>query len=39
LTRPPLAPDLRAKRDEAILRLMFTTGARSGDVVAMESEI
>jgi integrase/recombinase XerD len=29
-------PDLRDKRDEAILRLMFTTGARAGEVVAME---
>lgn len=28
-------PDLRDKRDEAILRLMFTTGARAGEVVAM----
>ena len=29
-------PDMRDKRDEAILRLMFTTGARAGEVVAME---
>ena len=29
-------PDLRDKRDEAILRLMFTTGARAGEVAAME---
>lgn len=29
-------PDLRDKRDEAILRLMFTTGARAGEVVAMQ---
>ena len=29
-------PDQRDKRDEAILRLMFTTGARAGEVVAME---
>jgi integrase/recombinase XerD len=27
--------DLRDKRDEAILRLMFTTGARAGEVVAL----
>jgi site-specific recombinase XerD len=30
-------PDLRDKRDEAILRLMFTTGARAGEVVAIET--
>lgn len=29
-------PDLRDKRDEAILRLMFTSGARAGEVVAMQ---
>jgi site-specific recombinase XerD len=29
-------PDMRDKRDEAIIRLMFTTGARAGEVVAME---
>ena len=29
-------PDMRDKRDEAILRLMFTTGARAGEVVAMQ---
>jgi integrase len=29
-------PDLRDKRDEALIRLMFTTGARAGEVVAME---
>jgi integrase/recombinase XerD len=29
-------PDLRDRRDEAILRLMFTTGARAGEVAAME---
>jgi site-specific recombinase XerD len=29
--------DMRDKRDEAILRLMFTTGARAGEVVAMET--
>jgi integrase/recombinase XerD len=29
-------PDLRDKRDEAIVRLMFTTGARAGEVVAMQ---
>lgn len=28
-------PDLRNRRDEAILRLMFTTGARAGEVVAL----
>ncbi len=28
--------DLRDKRDEAILRLMFTTGARAGEVVALQ---
>jgi site-specific recombinase XerD len=30
-------PDLRDKRDEAILRLMFTTGARAGEVVALQT--
>jgi integrase/recombinase XerD len=29
-------PDLRDKRDEALIRLMFTTGARAGEVVAMQ---
>jgi integrase/recombinase XerD len=29
-------PDLRDKRDEAIVRLMFTSGARAGEVVAMQ---
>jgi site-specific recombinase XerD len=29
-------PDLRDKRDEALLRLMFTSGARAGEVVAMQ---
>jgi integrase/recombinase XerD len=29
-------PDLRDKRDEAVVRLMFTTGARAGEVVAMQ---
>jgi site-specific recombinase XerD len=29
-------PDLRDKRDEAIIRLMFTTGARAGEVVALQ---
>ena len=29
--------DLRDKRDEAILRLMFTTGARAGEVVALQT--
>ncbi len=28
--------DLRDKRDKAILRLMFTTGARAGEVVALQ---
>jgi integrase/recombinase XerD len=28
--------DMRDKRDEAILRLMFTTGARAGEVVALQ---
>jgi integrase/recombinase XerD len=28
-------PELRDKRDEAVLRLMFTTGARSGEVIAL----
>jgi integrase/recombinase XerD len=28
--------ELRDKRDEAILRLMFTTGARAGEVVALQ---
>jgi site-specific recombinase XerD len=31
-------PDLRDKRDEALIRLMFTTGARAGEVVAMETQ-
>lgn len=30
--------DFMDKRDEAILRLMFTTGARAGEVVAMRME-
>jgi site-specific recombinase XerD len=30
-------PELRDKRDEAILRLMFTTGARAGEVVALQT--
>jgi integrase/recombinase XerD len=29
-------PDLRDKRDEALVRLMFTSGARAGEVVAMQ---
>jgi hypothetical protein len=29
-------PDLRDKRDAAILTLMFTTGARAGEVVALQ---
>lgn len=29
-------PEFMNKRDEALLRLMFTTGARAGEVVAME---
>ena len=29
-------PDMRDKRDEAILRLMFTCGARAGEVVAIQ---
>ena len=29
--------ELRDKRDEAIVRLMFTSGARAGEVVAMET--
>jgi integrase/recombinase XerD len=29
-------PDLRDKRDEALVRLMFTTGARAGEVVALQ---
>jgi site-specific recombinase XerD len=29
-------PDLRDKRDEAMVRLMFTSGARAGEVVAMQ---
>ena len=28
--------DLRDKRDEALVRLMFTTGARAGEVVALQ---
>jgi site-specific recombinase XerD len=30
-------PDLRDKRDEAILRLMFTSGARAGEVIALQT--
>jgi site-specific recombinase XerD len=30
-------PDMRDKRDEALIKLMFTTGARAGEVVAMET--
>ncbi len=30
-------PDLKDKRDEAILRLMFTSGARAGEVVALQT--
>jgi integrase/recombinase XerD len=29
-------PDLRDRRDEALVRLMFTSGARAGEVVAMK---
>ena len=29
-------PDMRDKRDEALVRLMFTTGARAGEVVALQ---
>jgi integrase/recombinase XerD len=29
-------PDLRDRRDEALVRLMFTSGARAGEVVAMQ---
>jgi integrase/recombinase XerD len=29
-------PDMRDKRDEALIRLMFTSGARAGEVVAMQ---
>jgi len=29
-------PDLRDRRDEALMGLVFTTGARAGEVVAME---
>ena len=29
-------PDFRDKRDEAVIRLMFTTGARAGEIVAMD---
>ena len=29
-------PDLRDKRDEALVRLMFTSGARAGEVVGMQ---
>jgi integrase/recombinase XerD len=31
-------PDLRDKRDEAILRLMFTTGMRAGEVVGLSTD-
>lgn len=30
-------PELRDRRDEAILRLMFTSGARAGEVVALQT--
>lgn len=30
--------DLRARRDEAIIRLMIETGARAGEVIAMETD-
>jgi site-specific recombinase XerD len=30
-------PDLKDRRDEAILRLMFATGARAGEVVALQT--
>lgn len=30
-------PEVRDKRDEAIVRLMFTTGARAGEVVALQT--
>jgi len=30
-------PDLRDKRDEAIVRLMYTTGARAGEVANLET--
>lgn len=30
--------DLRARRDEAIVRLMIETGARAGEVIAMETD-
>jgi site-specific recombinase XerC len=36
MVRACRGPDLRDKRDEAILRLMFTSGARADEVVAME---
>lgn len=36
LLRACRGQDMRDKRDEAILRLMFTTGARAGEVVALE---
>lgn len=29
--------DMRDRRDEALIRLMYTTGARAGEVVAMET--
>lgn len=29
-------PDMRDRRDEALIRLMFTTGARAGEVVALQ---
>jgi integrase/recombinase XerD len=29
-------PDMRDRRDEAIVRLMFTSGARAGEVVALQ---
>ena len=36
LLRACRGQDMRDKRDEAILRLMFTTGARAGEVVALQ---
>src|SRR5215207_4864670 len=36
LLRACRGPDMRDKRDEALIRLMFTSGARAGEVVAMQ---
>jgi integrase/recombinase XerD len=36
LLRACRGPDMRDKRDEALVKLMFTTGARAGEAVALQ---